>query len=118
VRESEKKGRKKILKRLGTALIVVVVLLPVFFLPYTPTNAVRLCILENGHPISAVFAFPIRTSHKEYSMYSGKRVLVYYNILVPFETSQGGMVASTLGVHRLKNGDRFYKAFPAADIAT
>ena len=112
------KRRKNIFKQIVTILIVVAVLVPAFFVPYTPTNAVRLCILENGHPISAVFAFPVRVPHKEYSMYSEKNVLVYYDILVPFETSAGGMVASTMGVHRLKSGGKFYKAFPAADIAT
>jgi len=109
-------GRKKFGRRVLLIIGIAVVVMPALFVPYTPKNAVRLCILENGHPISAVFAFPMKMTKEDSTGYSGKNVLAYYHILIPFNISLGGMQAHTLGVHKLDNGGKTYTAFPAADV--
>lgn len=90
-----KTGRKKLWRRVLLIIGMAVVIMPALFVPYTPRNAVRLCILENGHPVSAVFAFPMKMTREDSVGYSGGNVLAYYHILIPFNISLGGMQAHT-----------------------
>ncbi|WP_367295064.1 hypothetical protein [Levilactobacillus yonginensis] len=104
------KRRKKNCKRLAIILIVIVVLVPVLFVPYTPTNAVRLSILENGHPIAAILSGPSKLPKSEHKYYSGGKKKQYYQINVPFSTESADV--DVLVVNR-QSKPTFYNKYTA-----
>lgn len=91
-------------------LIVIVVLVPILFVPYTPTNAVRLSILENGHPIAAILSGPSKLPQSEHKYYSGSKKKLYYQINVPFSTESADV--DVLVVNKITNPS-FYNKYIA-----
>lgn len=79
----------------------------VTFIPFIPSNAVRLCILENGHPIAALLAGPRKLSRSEVSFYTGKKDWSYYQVNVPFSTDSADV--TVVAVHT--SGQRSWGKF-------
>lgn len=103
-----RKWLKRRLKWILTAFVVVTLLLT--FVPFIPSNAVRLCILENGHPIAAILAGPSKLPQSEVKDYSGNEQWLHYQVNVPFSTESADV--DVLVVHKISN-QRFYSRYAA-----
>lgn len=107
IREA-KKGLKGSFRWQGVILVLVVGLLT--FVPFIPSNAVRLCILQSGHPIAAVFAGPSKLSKSAYKYYSGNKKQLHYQINMPFSTESADI--DVLVVHKIAK-NHFYDKYVA-----
>lgn len=54
-------------------IVLVLILLLLMFVPFIPSNVVRLSILEYGHPIAAVLSGPEKLPKSEMRYYSGSQ---------------------------------------------
>lgn len=105
---------RKHLKRWLIGLLVLAILM-MMFIPVIPSNAVRLCILENGHPIAALLAGPRKLPQSAVDAYSGKKDWLYYQVNVPFSTASADV--TVVAVHT--SGQRTWGKFvgvPAYDL--
>ncbi|TOY86063.1 hypothetical protein DIS15_01040 [Levilactobacillus brevis] len=67
-------------------IVLALILLLLMFVPFIPSNAVRLSILEYGHPIAAVLSGPEKLPKSEVRYYSGSKDGIYYQVNVIFST--------------------------------
>lgn len=86
------------------------IFLLLLFVPFTPKNAVRLSVLENGHPLAAMLAFPRKMKKQDTGGLSGKHISAYYMIAGRVSSNLGGFESSIVGVKEGTNGAPFYKA--------
>ncbi|VDG23238.1 hypothetical protein [Lactiplantibacillus mudanjiangensis] len=106
---------KKRWLKIGMSVITIwLVSTPIFLIPYTPQNAVRSSILENGHPIASMFSFPKRSDKDTSIVYSGKRNLTCYGVKMMFSAGIGRTDTNILRVKKM--GTLSYKAYPAYPI--
>lgn len=93
--------------------LLVLILLVLTFVPFMPSNAVRLYILQNGHPFAAVLSGPSELPQSETKYYSGNREQLHYQINVPFSTDSADvdvLVVRKIPKHHFYNK---YVATPA-----
>lgn len=91
---------------LGMVLVLLVLFLT--FTPFIPSNAVRLCILQSGHPIAAVLSGPRKLPKSEIKYYSGSKQQLHYQINVPFSTDSADV--DVVVVHRVSK-NHFYNKY-------
>ncbi len=113
MRKSVKLWFKK--NRKWVVAIVVPIMLIAMFLPVIPSNAVRLCIFESGHPIAALFSGPRKLPKSEIKYYSGNKQQMYYQVNVPFETESADI--DVLTVNRTANQQVYQKYVAHLSIA-
>ncbi|VDG33131.1 hypothetical protein [Lactobacillus brevis] [Lactiplantibacillus mudanjiangensis] len=107
---------KKRWLKIGMFVITIwLVSTPIFLIPYTPQNAVRLSILENRHPIASMFSFPKRSAKYISAEYSGSKKMVCYDVKMSFSAGPGRTNTTTVRIKRI-NAHK-YKAYPAYPIA-
>ncbi|MFD1455020.1 hypothetical protein ACFQ44_04865 [Levilactobacillus lanxiensis] len=108
MRHNAKQWIKKPVSWLEMVLVLLVLLLT--FTPFIPSNAVRLCILQNGHPIAAVLSGPSKLPKSEIKYYSGSKQQLHYQINVPFSTDSADV--DVLVVHKVSK-NHFYNKYVA-----
>lgn len=92
-------------------LVVFVLLLT--FTPFIPSNAVRLYILQSGHPIAALLSGPSQLPKSEIKYYSGNKKQLHYQINVPFATDSADV--DVLVVYKASKG-HFYNKYIATPV--
>lgn len=85
---------KKWLKWFLPTLVLLLLLLT--FTPFVLSNAVRLCILKNGHPFAALLFGPSKLPKSEIKYYSGSKRQRHYQINVPFSTGSADVDVSVV----------------------
>jgi len=103
-----RKWMKVHIKWICTILVLCVFLLT--FTPFIPSNAVRLRILESGHPVAAILSGPHRLPKSAVKYYSGSKKQLYYQVNVPFSTESADV--DVLVVHEVSK-NHFYNKYMA-----
>ncbi|WP_203639529.1 hypothetical protein [Levilactobacillus wangkuiensis] len=108
MRDNIKQWLKKPVSWLEMILVLLVLFLT--FTPFIPSNAVRLCILQSGHPIAAVLSGPSKLPKSEIKYYSGSKSQLHYQINVPFSTESADV--DVVVVHKVSK-NHFYDKYVA-----
>ncbi|ARN90934.1 hypothetical protein [Levilactobacillus brevis] len=104
-------------KRKPIIVILVLIVLLLMFVPFIPSNAVRLSILENGHPIAAILSGPEKLPKSEVRYYSGNKSGIYYRVNVIFSTDSAD--TSVVAAYPTSNKGLFrYRATPESAVGT
>ncbi len=109
--------RKRKLYIWGIAVTVCLAMIPIFWLPYRPENAVRLAIVQNGNPWASLFAGPKKNPNGYNKFLTGDKSLPSYHIEIPF-TSLGSELESESKDLRIKKINQHeYRAYPVFPTA-
>ncbi|WP_318765423.1 hypothetical protein [Lactiplantibacillus carotarum] len=106
--------RKRKLYIWGIAVTVCLAMIPIFWLPYRPENAVRLAIVQNGNPWASLFAGPKKNSKNDGKFLTGDKSLPSYHVEIPF-TSSAGSQSQDLRVKKINQHE--YRAYPVSQTA-
>lgn len=100
--------RRRVVILLGILIVAVACL----FIPYTPSNAVRLSIAQHDQPLKSLLIYPIKLKDTEGQKYAGQSDWDYYHVQSTIGTAK--FSTRVIGVHKT-SGSVFYTGTPVKD---
>lgn len=95
--------------RVVVLLLILVAAVVLLFVPYTPSNAVRLTLVQHAQPVKGLLVYPIKLADSEGEKYSGRLDWTYYHVQFTVGTSK--FSTRVIGVHQVA-GSIFYRGTP------
>ncbi|WP_261810729.1 hypothetical protein [Levilactobacillus humaensis] len=111
MKQTQKKSgntRRRVVILLGILIVAVVCL----FIPYTPSNAVRLSLAQHAQPLKGLLVYPLKLADAEGQKYSGQSDWDYYHVQYTIGTAK--FSTRVIGVHK-NSGSVFYTGTPVKD---
>ncbi|WP_057878440.1 MULTISPECIES: hypothetical protein [Levilactobacillus] len=99
-------------RRAVILLGILIVAVACLFIPYTPSNAVRLSIAQHDQPLKSLLIYPVKLKDTEGRKYAAHSDWDYYHVQSTVGTAK--FSTRVFGVHKT-SGSVFYTGTPVND---